>query len=327
MIYQMITTTYFEQLIDDFGIWQHGDGHVAFPADGYALDDATRGLILCLLKDDQPRATVLLRYLAASYIDGQWYGYADADRRFWGAPASEDAIGQVAWVAGFAYYKGFLQDEAKELFELVKASMPQPKYIRGTAYALLGALYLDHAWADELAADMRQRFAATTADWPWPEEHLNYGNAILPYALLRHAEATGNNDSLETGERSLAFIDSIFHAYNPPGPVGNQGWYHSRLQHPPQFSQQPIDVAYMIWALMAHYHISGDEAILARAEQWMTWFHGTNVAGETMIDEVAGLCRDGIDGPDVIRVSDNSGAESTICYYLTVWCLKQRATF
>ena len=56
-------TPFFDTLIDDFGIWQHTDGQAILRHEGYALDDAARGLLLCLALNRTSQAEVLFDYL------------------------------------------------------------------------------------------------------------------------------------------------------------------------------------------------------------------------------------------------------------------------
>jgi hypothetical protein len=314
-------------LTDDFGILQHTLNGKPRHDRGYALDDATRGLLLYLLADDTERASVLHRYIEASYKEEQWYGFATYKHDFIMAPASEDAIGQVAWAMGLAQDRGFEIERSQTIFNQAKASLRSPHYLRGSAYALLGAIYVDHEWATQLATTIKQRFAATTPDWPWPETTLTYANAIIPLALLRYGRLCNDPEAIELGRRLLTWIDQICNLNTPAGPIGSQGWFEAGMERPAQFGQQPIDVAYMIWAYLALYEIDHAETSLDQAESWLSWFYGNNIADKIIGDRTTGLCFDGIDGPDRLRVSRESGAESRVCFALTLRSLEQRQSF
>jgi hypothetical protein len=321
-----LKTDFFDSLIDDFGIWEHTDGHQPNREEGYALDDATRGLILCLLLERPKQAKVLFDYIAQSFQGGKLYGFAHADHRFWGAPASEDALGQIIWVMGLARQRGYRADEARQIFDQAQQMLGRaPKYLRGSAYALLGAVYVDATYADFLADDLRQRFARTRPGWLWPEKHLTYANGIVPYALLRHAYASGSVESSELGLEVLHFIDEACRLNNHLGPVGNRGWYAQHHDIPPVYSQQPIDAAYMAWSMLAAYQLTGDARWQDCAREWIDWFEGNNVTGQKLYDPATNRCFDGIDDP--ARVSSNSGAESNICYLLTRWASHHQQLF
>jgi len=321
--------SYTFSLIDDFGIWQHAVANTPLPEEGYALDDATRGFILCLLEGRTDEAGVLLRYIAASCREGQWYGFAASDRTFIKAPASDDAVGQVIWAAGLAINRGFEPDLARQVYDRAKTTLVSTDQVafRGTAYALLGAIYVEPDWSHRLAGELQQCLASTKPEWPWPDELLTYAKMIVPYALLRYGHRFNNEAAIKQGSLTLDFIQGVCESYQPMGPVGNNGWYKLGDKLPARFDQQPIDGAYAVWAHLARYEITGKTSDLDSAQAWIDWFHGSNVAGLPLGNPETGQCYDGISGSDNIRISRNSGAESNICYALSLWAIKHIQTF
>ena len=318
-------TPFFDSLVDDFGIWQHTDGETPLENKGYALDDATRGLIWCLLAGRHQQATVLFEYIQKSVVGNKIYGFASSDYEFWGAPASEDALGQIMWAMGQARHRGFRVDEATHLYQAAAKQLGKAEYLRGSAYALLGALYSDDTLAAQYANDLKHRFADTTRHWPWPEEYLTYGNGIIPYALLRYGSERDDRDALILGLETLNFVDKSCRLNHYLGPVGNSGWFSQTSHKPPVYSQQPIDAAYMVWAMIAAHHATGKPYWLDSATDWMSWFEGNNITQQKMYDPETLKCFDGIDAPD--RVSRNSGAESNICLLLSYWAVTYKQTF
>jgi len=321
--------SYTFSLIDDFGIWQHAVASTPLPEEGYALDDATRGLILCLLEGSADAAGVLLRYIAASYRAGQWYGFATADRSFVKAPASDDAVGQIIWATGLAIDRGFEPELARQVYDQAKATLVAADRLafRGHAYALLGAIYVEPDWSHQTAQLLLECLAAAKPEWPWPDEQLTYAKMIIPYALLRYGHRFANETAIRQGQQTLDFIQGVCESYTPMGPVGNNGWYKLGDKLPARFDQQPIDGAYAVWAHLAHYEITGQSRDLESAQAWIDWFHGDNVAGLPLGNPETGQCFDGISGPDHISISRNSGAESNICYALSLWAIRNRQTF
>ena len=309
-----LTTTFFDSLIDDFGIWQHTDGTQPLLKEGYALDDATRGLLLTLELGRSEQSGVLFDYIKQSFRDNLWHGFATAQRQFIMAPASEDATGQVVWAMGSAIRQNFRVAEARIIFDQAKAQLQSPHYLRGPVYALLGATDADPEWAAQLAQDILNRFNKTSRSWPWPEEYLTYGNGIIPYALLRYGAKHAQAEAFDLGLQTLSFVDKACRLHHFLGPIGNQGWYGAANPHPPVFSQQPIDAAYMVWACQAAYVTSENPHWLTSAKEWMAWFDGDNITGQAVVDYKTGKCHDGIDGPS--HISTNSGAESNVCYLL-----------
>src|SRR5690606_7032438 len=65
-----------------------------------------------------------------------------------------------------------------------------------------------------------------TNDWHWFEEKLTYDNAILPMALLKAYEITGDFIYKEIGLESLSFLDKETLDKGYYSPIGNDGWFY-----------------------------------------------------------------------------------------------------
>lgn len=307
-------TPFFDSLIDDFGIWQHTSGKRVFPSHGYALDDAARGFLLCLALDRQQQPHVLFDYLERSRHKQGFYGFATDKRQFFRFPSSEDAAGQVVWAMGYAVSKDFEVKRAQRLINDIKASLIGFEHMRGYAYAILGALYVDKRLAKQLMDAFWAFFAGTTDDWPWPEASMTYGNGLMPYVFLRYGVTMDDKKMADFGYRLLTFIQHVCEDNRIMGPIGNDGWYPKGSLRVPAYSQQPIDAAYMIWAWIAAYKYSGKNSDMENARRWMEWFEGNNIAHQQMYDPKTLLAYDGIDKK---RVHHDSGAETNICFLMS----------
>ena len=319
-----ISSDFFDSLIDDFGIWQHTDGHTPHGIHGYALDDAARGLVACLALGKLDQAEVLFSYLLQSRTRTEFYGFARMDHSFFANPASDDAKAQVVWAYGHALAYDFRAPEAASELAIIQPTIAAMPSLRGPAYALLGASYYDRDWASALAAQVAGRFTDLQADWFWPESRMTYALGILPYCLLRYEIVTHDSQYHELARRILAFVEHVSTNDRPLGPVGNDGWYHKGVLVAPNYSQQPIDAAYMIWAHMAAYQLSFDRRDLDRARRWMAWFDGDNIAGIRLWNPLNNQCYDGI---DPFGINTDSGAETNICYLLSRWAIATQTTF
>lgn len=308
-------TPYFDRLVDDFGIWQHTKERRILKRHGYALDDAARGLIACLALGRLEQATVLFHYLEQSYMNGHLYGFARADHTFFDYPASEDATGQTIWAMGYAYHLGFQRGRAKRLIKQLQPALAEQRYVRGSAYGLLGALYVDIALASELLAKLQSFFTHTSPDWPWPEAVMTYGNGIVPYAFLRHGLVNGNQQTAVFGRQLLQFVQTKCESGRQLGPIGNNGWLPKDAATAPTYSQQPIDTAYMIWAWIAAAELSGSPADIVQAERWWEWYEGRNIVGQPMYNPRTLQAYDGI---EPLMINHDSGAESNICLLLSM---------
>jgi hypothetical protein len=316
-------TPYFDKLIDDFGIWQHTDGTDILREEGYSLDDAARGLLFTLAANRTEQSEVLFSYILKSRARTGFYGFASPDRKFLPAVASDDATGQTIWAAGYALSKKFHINEANQLIVDITKYLDTTKFMRGYAYALLGAVYVSQELAEHYYQKLREYFDDTSSDWPWPEERLTYGNAIAPYAFLRYGLIYGDQSAIKLGKKILVFLENKCTKDRRRGPVGNEGWLGRNDKVAPIYSQQPIDAAYMMWAWLAAHQISGRSLDKEKAEAWMQWFEGDNVAQTKMYDSRDMRCFDGIDS---IGVHFNSGAESNICLLLSKYMLSKVTT-
>src|SRR5680860_225554 len=140
---------------------------------------------------------------------------------------------------------------------------------------------------------------------------MTYGNGIVPYTFLRYGLKYHDESAIQLGRKILTFVEEKCTHNRHRGPVGNEGWLERGADIVSIFSQQPIDAAYMVWAWLAAYQISGDNHDKELSEAWMRWFEGDNVLNTKMYNPDDMRCFDGI---DAIGVHKNSGAESNICF-------------
>jgi hypothetical protein len=316
-------TPYFDSLIDDFGIWQHTDGATILRKEGYALDDAARGLLLTLALGRSEQSEVLFSYILKSRSEVGLYGFASPDREFIPNIASEDATGQVVWAAGYALSKNFHSDEAMNLINGLVPYLDKKNNMRGYAYALLGAIYVNKELAEHCYTKLKTLFDNTDYDWPWPEPALTYGNGIVPYAFLRYALIYNDASANQLGRDILIFLEERCTDRRQRGPIGNDGWLPRGAKVAPTYSQQPIDAAYMIWAWLAAYQLSKNSFDKERCDAWMQWFEGNNVIRAKMYNSQDMRCFDGI---DPWGIHYNSGAESNICLLLSKFMLAYNVT-
>lgn len=324
-------TPYFDSLFDNFGIWQHTDGMKPIATEGYALDDATRGLLLCLALKKTDKADILFNYIVKSRYDNDFYGFATDKREFIPSSASDDAKGQVVWCLGYSASIGYRPLKSEYIIKSLEPTLLEMKSLRGPVYALLGAIYADKQLAKKLYKNISNQFNGLDESWLWPEETITYGNGIIPYAILRYASVFNDKNAAMLGKKILNFLDNICTKNRIRGPIGNEGWYKKGSLTPATYSQQPIDTAYMIWAWIAAYQLSGKSDDFKNANLWMQWFEGQNIASDIMYDPKTMKAFDGIDPIDINDKDSNginrhSGAETNICFLMSIWMLKYQKT-
>jgi hypothetical protein len=325
----LASTPYFDSLFDDFSIWQHADGTKPLPEHGYALDDATRGFLLCLALGRHEQAKTLFTYMLHSRKGDEFYGFYDDTRKPIQFPASEDAKGQVIWAMGYAYAHGFEKTAAQKLVADLSHSLLSLQTIRGLAYSILGAVYIDKVLAMALRRALVMRFSAATDGWFWPEDTLTYANGIIPYALLRYAQVFKDKEVEALGRKALVFVDAQCTRNRIRGPIGYNGWFKRGDAQPADDGQQAIDVTYMMLAWACAFQLSNNAQDWRQVELWNEWFEGENIAHAKMYDPATLKAYDGInlsasDHHNAQGVNYHSGAESNICLLLSQYVLRTR---
>jgi hypothetical protein len=173
--------------------------------------------------------------------------------------------------------------------------------------------------ADRLMAILAR---VETQDWVWFESGLAYDNARLPQAMLVTGLAMEVPDYVEAGLRTLRWLMMLQTA--PSGcfrPVGTESFGEQR-RPPRAFDQQPLEATATISACAAAWRVDEDSAWKAHTARVFAWFLGDNDLGTSLADVGTGSCRDGLH-PD--RANENRGAESVLCYLLSLAEIRQLA--
>jgi glycosyltransferase involved in cell wall biosynthesis len=322
------------RMTDDTGMIQHATYTVPMRRSGYCVDDNARALIVAL-HADRVQGSPITRALVTTYL-GYLQGSQDADGNFCNfmsyarvldtAPPSDDCIGRAIWALGVT--ADLAEDEGCRLLarEMLKRALPHARDLgpRGTAQAILGLV--NFAAADPGATEVRSmldglvakllRFYQDTAnsDWRWFEPTLTYDNAILPLALFAAYGVTGERAILRDARESLEFLEEVCFDGDHLQLVGNTGW-HSRGGEKPHADEQAIDAAAFVLAFRCAYVVTKDRHYLRRMREAFAWFLGSNRLGLPLYDFATGGCRDGI---GLSHLNENQGAESTICFLLSL---------
>jgi glycosyltransferase involved in cell wall biosynthesis len=322
------------RMTDDTGIIQHAKYSVPARRTGYCVDDNARALIVAVHADrvhgtpeTRKLVTTYLAYLFASqHADGSFGNFMSYERVLETARPSDDCTGRAIWALGVT--AELAQDEGNRLLarEMLVTALAHGRELgpRGTAQVVLGlasflALAPDAAaerdLLDTLAAKLVRCYQdACSADWRWFERTLTYDNAILPLALFAAYEVTGDRASLRTARESLEFLEEVCFERDQLQLVGNGGW-HSRGGAKADADEQAIDAAAFVLAFRGAYAATGDRHYLRRMREAFAWFLGANRLGLPLYDFATGGCRDGM---GVAHVNQNQGAESTICFLMSL---------
>lgn len=322
------------RMTDDTGVIQHATYSVPARNTGYCVDDNARALIVALRADrvsSDPQmkrlVTTYLGYLHCAQGDaGDFQNLMSYDRTQESGPGSEDCLGRALWALGTTVE--LATDDGCKLLarEMLDRALPRAMELgpRGTAWTILGLASLVAAepsadaarkslsvLADKLVKRYQQE---ATDDWRWFEPTLTYDNAIVPLALFRAFSVTGERASLRVARESLEFLENVCFGDGHLTLVGNAGW-HCRGGKKPHADEQAIDAAAFVLAFRGAYLATGDHRYLRRMRESFAWFLGVNRLGTPLYDSVTAGCRDGL---GATQANQNQGAESTICFLLSL---------
>lgn len=325
-------------LTDSTGILQHAMFSVPNPWHGYCTDDQARALVVAVKGANLFAGSAEWDLLASRYLAFLTYAFDEESQRFgnflsyqrtWTKPAAtEDSHARALW--GLAHVVAFSRNHghcamAGHLLE--RAMTPTLSFASPRAWALviLGIQTYLRRYSgassfrrerEILARRLAERFEQqASADWPWLEDTLTYANARIPHALIEAGQWMQDHQMLELGLNALEWLDRIQTAEAGHfAPIGSNGWY-SRGGTKARFDQQPIEAYTMIDACLAAYRATGAERWLATSRRAFEWFLGRNDLSLSLYDYANGACHDGL---HTDRVNQNQGAESTVCWLLSL---------
>jgi glycosyltransferase involved in cell wall biosynthesis len=322
------------RLTDDTGIIQHATYCVPARRTGYCVDDNARALIVAVQADrlqssadTRALVTTYLSYLHGSQeADGRFRNFMSYERVLETAPPSDDCMGRAIWALGVA--SALAEERGCRLLarEMMNRALPHAASLgpRGTAQAVLGLVSVLGADAgaddlrallDRLVAKLTEWYRANaTDDWRWFEPVLTYDNALLPLALLAAYGVTGDRATLRDARESLEFLENVCFDADRLQLVGNTGW-HSLGAEKAFADEQAIDAAAFVLAFRCAYAVTRDRHYLRRMREAFAWFLGANRLAQPLYDfETGGCC----DGMGVTQVNPNQGAESTLCFLMSL---------
>jgi hypothetical protein len=320
-------------LTDDTGVIQHARWSVPARNSGYCVDDNARALIVALqatkvgsVPGSQALVVTYLSFLhAAQTGDGDFRNFMRYDRTQ-ESVCSDDCQGRAIWALGKTI--ALAADDGCRMLaaEMLDRAVPAARELgpRGTAWTILGlASVLDIQPQREALRQELRRLAAKLAavydsassdDWRWFEPTLTYDNAVLPFALFEAFTVTGERALLRVARESLEFLESVCFKDGRLNLVGNAGW-HERGGQKPSADEQAIDATAFVLAYRGAFVATGDHHYLRRMRESFAWFLGANRLGASLYDPVTTGCRDGLMAGGV---NQNQGAESTICFLLSL---------
>lgn len=323
---------YLYTLTDDTGIFQHSIYGVPDPRKGYTTDDNTRALILAVMLyerfDNTDYLYLVYKFLAfilnAQKDDGKFKNFMNYDRNFIKEDASEDCLGRCVWALGRTVASPVIPANIKRtcqhMLNKILEQWPKLDSPRAKALATIGLCYLtdtkeNAGIIDMLSSSLEKQYAKyKTGDWHWFEDSLTYGNALLPWSLLRAYSILKKDILMETAIESAAFLSEVILDGDYFKPVGCNGWY-LRGKNKAEFDEQPLEACEMILLYRELYSITKEKKYLENAVKCFDWYTGLNSKGLSLLDMETGACYDGLNENGL---NLNQGSESLISYGISL---------
>jgi hypothetical protein len=307
-------------LSDRNGVFEHALFDLPRRDHGYCVDDVARALIVVVREPQQTGVLTkltetYLRFLEAAIDDsGLSHNRMTADGEWSDSAAMGDWWGRSVWALGVTVSSGVGAFTRRRALRAFRAAAQQRAWqLRTMAFAALGAAEVAAAHphdesARRLLLDITAAVPPTRdAEWPWPENRLEYGNASIPEALIASGHAIKDPATIERGLGLLRFLLGIETRDGRLSVTGSDGRHQG--QPGPLFDQQPIEVAAIAEACARAYDVTADAEWLTPIGLAWDWFRGHNDSGTPMFDFDAGA---GFDGLEEGGRNQNRGAESTI---------------
>lgn len=326
------------RMTDSTGLFQHALFNAPNFAEGYCTDDVARGFILTVQLDELEEEPALVRGMATTYMAFLNYAFDAKTKRFHNHLAfdrhwvdeigSEDCHGRALWAMGMGVgrspHRSF-QVSSGQLFAQALPVVADFTSPRAWAFALIGIhAYLSRLGGDRMVTQLRELLVTrlmvlfdkvAQPEWPWFEEGVSYDNAKLSHALIVSGQAAGQAPVLERGLQSLRWLVEL--QSSPHGhfrPIGSNGFYQRGGQRA-DFDQQPVEAHATVSACLAAHRATGDAWWYEQAQRVFDWFLGWNDLGLELYSAGTGACRDAL---HVDRINENSGAESTLSFLLSL---------
>ena len=319
--------THLLRLTDHRGTFEHAEGSEPRREHGYCTDDMARVLVVATREPEPPGVLNGLAGKALTFLnDAQSYDGTCKNRMNvagnWTDTANtDDHWGRMVWGLGTAAaHSSVSMVRRLATIQFERAAKARSPHVRAMAFAAIGAAEIlsvtpAHAEARALLTDYVASLPEPSgnAEWPWPEERLAYGNAVLAEAMIAAGAALEDTVLQQRGLDLVAWLLNIetTDGHLSPTPVAGRGPGETG----PAFDQQPIEVASLADACARAAAIDPNPLWPASVQSAAAWFAGDNDLGLLMWDPETGA---GFDGLHADRVNLNQGAESTLAVISTL---------
>lgn len=319
---------YLFTLTDDVGIFQHSIYGVPDPGKGYTTDDNSRALISAVMLFESFKEKKYLRlvckYLAfmlnAQNSNGKFKNFMNYNREFLEEEGSEDCLGRCLWALGRTVQSPSIPENIKKtcqhMLNKILEHWPILDSPRAKAYSIVGLSYLKGteeiiSHIDTLSMALVRQYAQyKDRDWHWFEDSMTYGNAILPWSLIKAYGILKRDVLLETARESMDFLGDITLKDAWFKPIGCNGWL-LKGKNAAEYDEQPIEACETLLSYLDFFEITKDKKYLDNAVKCFCWYTGQNSKGLSLLDEETGACYDGLNENGL---NYNQGSESLVSY-------------
>ncbi len=329
-----------KKMTTDFGMIQFSVINHPDITTGFTLDDNARALVaLCqhyeLNKNEEDIKAVTTYFNFIKFCQqpaGNFLNYVDERKQFTTQNHEEnldDSNGRAVWALGYMLSLNNLlpqklQQEACTVIEKALQYADEIHSTRAMAFIIKGLYYYNEkgmpqeytTLLNQLAKRLVQMFKhESNADWNWFESYLTYANSILPEAMLCAWMVTGEKEYKDIAKQTFDFLLRKIFTSNNINVISNKTWLH-RNKEPlikPEGGEQPIDVAYTIFALAKFHEVFKQEEYKQKMETAFSWFVGGNHLHQIVYNPCTGGCYDGV---EAAGVNLNQGAESAVSYLM-----------
>lgn len=335
-----INLDYVKKLTTDFGMIQFSKINQPDIESGYTLDDNARALVaMCqhyeLTEDENDLNYIYIYYNFIKFClqpNGGFLNYVNYQQYFTDqnyASNLEDAKGRAIWALGYInslshLLPNNLATDAELSLKNALVNADKIYSTRAMAFILKGLYYntknkksQDDVVLIKLLANRLVQMYRHESDenWQWFESYLTYANSVLPEALLCAWLSTGESVYKEIAKSSFDFLLSKTFIENRIKVISNINWLHKGNESVPVTigGEQPIDVAYTIFALSRFYKVFQHAEYKQKLDLSFNWFLGNNHLHQIIYNPCTGGCFDGLEENSV---NLNQGAESTLSYLM-----------
>ena len=325
-------------LTDSTGVIQFSKYNIPNRSEGYTTDDNARALLVAFLSKiilntavSDKLINTYLAFILHAYNEktGLFRNFMTYDRKWLEKSGSEECNANVLYVLGYLIKNSFsdsLTGIAKTLFDNVIPKTVGFTSPRAFALISMGCIFYLNRFSGarevkKICKDFCEKLHSlylqhSDDNWKWFEDIVTYNNGRLPQSMIMAGRFFKNDEYISAGIESLQWLYDIQYDREKKmiSLIGNKGWY-PRSGVKARYDQQPVEIPALIDACWQAYIITKSKDWISKIGIIFSWFLGNNDRHNSLYDYTTGGCYDGL---SVSVTNQNQGAESTICWLISL---------